>query len=125
MRWTRTEDDQTRYLSKGDYSNLKVKLYLCQCKMPEDIIDDILYWTNASDIIFNIEERYRLADMLYDIFIDDRFIIYECEVCGETAITADLTQDEADYLKNPNGLDFNRFMAADKQLCPDCDADQY
>jgi len=105
-----------------------VKFYLMRRgPMSEDLADDLMHWANR---VFTIETSrkwsayypYRVADSIIEILNDDRFIIFDCEICGERSIMSELTEDERELFPRPNEPNVEELTISNEQICADCQA---
>ena len=113
--------------STQTYTTNGVKLYLVRHGIPsEEIADNLMHWANLPFADHQWKNSaiypYRLADVIVEIFKEDRFIIFHCEICGEMTIYSELTEEEKILFPEPNEPDIEDLQISNDQVCADCQA---
>lgn len=105
-----------------------VKLYLIRKgNMSGPLADDLMHWANRAFVNETGWKTskfypYRLADTLLDILSEDRFTIFNCEICEERTIVSELTEDERELFPSPNEPDVEDLVINTEWICADCQA---
>jgi hypothetical protein len=117
------------HLTQAGEQKKRIILYMMRNGVPRSqLAEDLIHWSNTAFLregeLYDYDNRrkYYVADRLIDIYTEDRFLIFKCEICQERTIISNLNDDEKTLFDNPNEPDIEELSISNEKICADCQA---